>query len=217
MVWLWILGILLLLLALVCITRVGVVVHLNQRITFTLRAGLLRIHLDPFGPKRPKREKPPEKKRPKKEITAKDLKSKLPRPNREDLLDAWHAIWPAARTALRSTRRGIRIHPLELTVCLAGEDPADTARLYGYLSAALWTVMPVLEELLVIPDPRIQLGLDFDKQATEVRGRIGLSFRIGDLLGISLSAGIPTLKWFLRFRKRHKNDQPAAQKAGQAA
>lgn len=217
MVWLWILGILFLLLALICVTRVGATVHLDQRITFTIRAGLLRIRLDPFGPKKPKKKKPPKKKQSAKEITAKDLKSRLPKPTREDILDAWHTLWPAVRKALSRTRRSIRIQPLELAVCLAGEDPADTAQLYGYLSAALWTVMPVLEKLLVIPDPRIQLGLDLDKQVTEVRGRIGLSFRIGDLLRIGLAAGIPALRWFLRFRKRHKNGQAAAEKAGQAA
>ena len=64
---------------------------------------------------------------------------------------------------LRRTCRRTRIDPLEVGVIFAGDDPADTAQTYGYANAALWTLMPKLEELFYIPKPSVYLGMDFTK------------------------------------------------------
>ena len=53
----------------------------------------------------------------------------------------------ALKRTLRRTCRRTRIDPLEVGVIFAGDDPADTAQTYGYANAALWTLMPKLEEL----------------------------------------------------------------------
>lgn len=52
----------------------------------------------------------------------------------------------------------------------AGDDPADTAQTYGYANAALWTLMPKLEELFYIPKPSVYLGMDFTKAETSAEG-----------------------------------------------
>ena len=94
-------------------------------------------------------------KEPKKE--PKDLAEaakKIPKPKLEDLQDAARTLWPAAKKALRRTRRGIRVDPLRLSATLGGaEDPAAAAELYGGLHALVWTGMPALEKLVVIRDP----------------------------------------------------------------
>jgi len=207
---LWILVILLLLLLLLCLSRVGVTLHLEEQLTLTIRAGVLRFHLDPFAEKPPKEEKKPKKEKNQKKGTE---AKKMPKPTLDDLKDAWETLWPVVKKTLARIGRGLRIDPLEVSVTLGGEDPASLAQLYGWLSSALWTAMPVLERTIDIPDPGIWLGVDFQKQKTEVRGRIGLSFRIGTLLRIALGAGIPALRWFLKFRKKHRETPPPAQKS----
>ncbi len=69
---------------------------------------------------------------------------KIPKPKLEDLQDAARTLWPAAKKALRRTRRGIRVDPLRLSATLGGaEDPAAAAELYGGLHALVWTGMPL--------------------------------------------------------------------------
>ena len=76
MIWLWILGILLALVALVCLLRVGVTVYLDERVTLDVRAGPVRFHIDPDQPKKPKKNKKPDKEKKPKET--KPEKAKKP-------------------------------------------------------------------------------------------------------------------------------------------
>ena len=73
--------------------------------------------------------------------------------------------------------------------------------------------MPVLEKVLDIPEPSIHTDIDFDAQKPLVEGTVGVSARIGTLLGVGLGNAIPALRWFLRFRKKAKQKPPAPQPA----
>ena len=65
---------------------------------------------------------------------------KIPKPKLEDLQDAARTLWPAAKKALRRTRRGIRVDPLRLSATLGGaEDPAASRRVVR------WTPRPGLD------------------------------------------------------------------------
>lgn len=204
MIWLWILGILLALVALVCLLRVGVTVYLDEQVTLDVRAGPVRFHIDPDHPKKPKKEKKPAKE---KRTKPEKEKKPFPRPTVADIQDAVSALAPALGRALSRTRRSIRVHPMTLSITVGGvEDPADAAVLYGYLNAGVWSFMPWIEKLLVIPEPSIHVGLDFAEEKTTVRGRVGVSIRVGQILAIGMGIAIPALQWFLRFRKAHKND-----------
>ena len=156
---------------------------------------------------------------------AKQKEKKVPQPKNEqkkpagekkkvkftfaDLKDAAGALWPPLKRALERTRRGIRIHPLTVSLTVGAlADPADGAQKYGYLHAGVWTVMPILEQLLVIPAPSIHIGIDFDTEKTTAEGEVGLSARIGTLLRIALTVAIPALKWFLRRNKATKQSAP---------
>ncbi len=88
----------------------------------------------------------------------------------------------------------------------AGEDPADTAQTYGYANAALWVVMPELEELFHIPKPSICLSMDFDRTETRAEGTVGVSLRVCDLIAIALTLALPVGKWLRRYRRAHRND-----------
>ena len=204
---LWILGVLTALIVLLCLTRVGVhAVFRGGDAVIRARVGPFRFRVYPPKEKKPKADKP------KKEKKQKPPKEKKPKGEREkskislaDIKDAIQTLWPPLKRALGRTRRGIRVEPLDLSVTVGGGgDPAAAAELYGSLHAGVWTGMPVLEQLLVIPNPHIHIGIDFDRAQTETSGEVGVSIRIGTLLGVALGIGIPALKWFLRFRKKQK-------------
>lgn len=137
---------------------------------------------------------------------------KIPKPKLEDLQDAARTLWPAAKKALRRTRRGIRVDPLRLSATLGGaEDPAAAAELYGGLHALVWTGMPALEKLVVIRDPGIHLGIDFDAQETRAEGELGISIRLGTLIAVGAQLAVPAIGWLRRFMKRRR--MPPASKA----
>ena len=210
---LWILGILAFLLVWLCLTRVGAQVTLSGGSTVVdVRFGLFHFRVFP-GKQKPKasKEQDAEKtEKPKK----KQEKQPLPKPTFSDIKDAVRTLWPPLKRALDRTRRGIRIHPLTVSLILGGaDDPAAAAEQYGYLQAAIWTGMPVLEKVLDIPDPRIHTDIDFDAPEPLIEGTVGVTARIGTLLGVGLSVAIPALRWFLRFRKKVKETTPAPQPA----
>lgn len=206
---LWIIGILAALLALLCRVRVGVRVTLTGRAAeVEARVGLLHFGVYPGKPRQEPQKSPPETAKQPAEPSRKG-KPTLSRFTAQDLREAAQALWPPLRRALGRTRRGIRVQPLTVSVTLGGAaDPAETARVYGLLHAGIWTVMPVLEELLDIRDPGIHLGLDFDAPETEARGCVGASIRIGTLLAVALGVGIPALRWLSTFQKRKKTAEP---------
>ncbi len=226
MLWLKIvLGIVLvlaILLVLLCRTRVGVyAAYDGASLILNAKIGLLTLHILPQKEK-PKQEKKPKKEKKTKkpaERTAKKSpkKSRLP-VTLADIRDAVQTLWPPLKRALGRTRRGIRIDPLRLSLTLGGQpDPPGAAERYGYLQAAVWTGMPVLEKLLDIREPHLHTGVDFEASSPAAEGEVGISIRIGTLLGVGLDVGFPALRWFLKFQKvcRQREKQAAKEAAVQ--
>ena len=198
MLFLWILGILVLLLLLICLLRIRILVEADQAVTLKLRIGPIIRQLYPTI----KKNEP----KPEKQSNGTEKKRTIPKPTVSDLRDAYYALKPAVIKALRRTRRSIRIYPLDITVILGGRtDPAETAETYGYASAAVWTLMPALEQLLTIPDPRIHLDMDFEAEKTRLHGSVGVDIRIGALLMIALDAAIPAIRWLFKYMKKPNN------------
>ena len=212
------------LIVLLCLTRVGVRAAFGDgSVTVDARIGLIRFRAYP---------RPPKKERPPKEKTARQLakeekataakeakkarkvaeKQAKPKPDLKQIAvlvrSAVQELLPPLKRALARIGRGIRIRPLRLYVTLgAANDPAAGAQLYGEVNAAVWAVMPVLEQFADIPDPYIQVNLDFDNTKTTLQGEAGLSIRIGTLLAAAFGIGIPAARWFLRMQKQQKNQQ----------
>lgn len=65
---------------------------------------------------------------------------KIPKPKLEDLQDAARTLWPAAKKALRRTRRGIRVDPLRLSATLGGGGGPGGSR-----RVVRWTPRPGLD------------------------------------------------------------------------
>lgn len=220
MIWRWILGVILALLLLLW-TRVGVhAVLRGETLTVDAKIGWFRIRILPG-----KKNDSAKKSQHKKEKTRKqEKKAAAQEPKKKgkiafaDIKDAVRTLWPPLKRALNRARRGIRIHPLTLSLTVGAEkDPAGGAELYGYLHAGVWTAMPLLENLLVIPDPSIHIGIDFDAPGNTIEGEVGLSARIGTLLRVALTIGIPALRWFMRWRKKNKQTPVPPQTAAQQA
>ena len=206
-------------------------IRLGVHVALQANSPTVTAKIGPFGvqlfPAKKKKDKPPKEKKPKKAKkktteakAAETEKKKLPKITLEDIRSAIDALWPPLKRALGRTRRSIRIRPLDLSVTVGGaKDPAAAAELYGYIHMGVWTGMPALEQLLVIPDPHIHVGIDFDAPDARLDGEAGLSIRIGTLVAVALGVGIPALKWFMKFQKKQtQQDQaPEEQMAPPAA
>ena len=204
MVALWILGILLALILLVLFLRVGVRIAFGDELRVTAVAGPLRLQIVPRPQRKPKKEKKPKEKSEKKPQEAPKEKKKLGL-TPGDIRSALPYLWQSLKGALRKTRQRLRVDPLRLSLVLGGEpDPAASAETYGWISAAVWTFMPRLEELMRIPDPYIHLDVDYCAAETKAEGEVGLSFQIRDLFAIGFAFGIPVLKCLLRWKKEKK-------------
>ena len=200
---LWIVGILLLILLAVQLCRVGVRLTFGEETRVTARFGPVRVQLLP-----PKEKKPPKKEKPKKKETKKPAKE----PWKPDFSTIWGSLpelWRILKKGLRMTFRRIRISPMDFSAVIGGEDPADTAILYGKLNAAMWSVLPPLQELVDMPDAHVHMEPDLQGGESNVSGDVGLSFLIRDKTVIGFACGIPLIKWLIRLRKQApdvKND-----------
>lgn len=210
MLFLKILAVLALLIALLCLLRLGVRASWGTETRVTAILGPVRFPLVPkkegkTGKEKPKKEKQ-KKKKPAKEKAAK-CRQPLPKPGKEDIREALQLLLPALKRALRKLGRGIRIDPLRVSLTLGGKnDPADAAEKFGYLQAAVWAGMPQLQRWMHIPDPHIHTDVNFDAEKTEVSGEAAVTLRLGTLFAMGFALLIPALKWFLHYRKRHRED-----------
>lgn len=212
-----ILGILVILLVFLCRLRLGILAAFAAGdTTLDLRIGPASIRLYPPQPEQTKKTEEDFSRKPKKADQSKGSRGKLAKPTWTDLQDAWKTLRAPVRRALERTRRGIRVDPLNLSVTVGGaEDPAQAAESYGILEMVVWTVMPPLEQLLVVPDPHIHVGVDFDAGKTRVDGTAAVTIRLGTLLAVALGAGIPVLRWLIKYQKRKQ--QPPKEMAPKTA
>lgn len=212
------------LLVLLCLIRVGVrAVFGDEGVTVDARVGPVRFRV---YPRPPKKEKPPKEKTAKqkeKEARAEAAraarkarkeaeKQAKPKPERQEIAvmvrSAVRELLPPLKRSLARIGRGIRVKPLQLYVTLgAADDPAAGAQLYGEVNAAVWTVMPVVEQFVDISEPYIQINVDFDAVKTALRGETGVSIRVGTLLAAAFGIGVPAARWFLRMEKQQKQEQ----------
>lgn len=92
-------------------------------------------------------------------------------------------VWEPAMGVLQRVQRAVRLDPMRLSVTYGGHDePADAAVLCGDTLALVWAVMPTLERVLRVHDPRITVNVDFDAPDLRVEADIGLTIRVWAVL-----------------------------------
>ena len=214
-----IIGMILLLFLLLSLLRVGAIVDFGGELRVRLRVGPVKLTVLPRKEKKAQKRaaeaagKTPEEKTKPKAAGG----HRLPKLSFPELRELAGTVLGALKRTLRRTCRRTRIDPLEVGVIFAGDNPADTAQTYGYANAALWTLMPKLEELFYIPKPSVYLGMDFTKAETSAEGTVGVSLRVCDLFAILFTLAVPVGKWFLRWRRAHGGEAKAEPPAERAA
>ena len=191
--------------------RVGVDVRFGDELRVAVKIGPAKITVLPQQEKKkkPKKEKPQKEKKTEKKPAEKKARKKSPF-TFSDIRSAVPVLFEALTKALGKIRRRMRVDPLDICVIFAGDDPAKVAEMYGWANSAMWAMMPQMERLLQIPDPHIHLGVDYEQRTIAAEGRLGVSFRVGDLIVIALTLAIPALKWYLGWRKEVRRREEAA-------
>lgn len=213
-----ILGVIAALIAVLLCLRVGVTASFGEELRVTAQIGPATVQIIPPPEKKPTKEKP-KKAAAKAEKRPKERKKPDIHLTLEDIRGGLHAVWQSIQGALRRAGKRIRIDPLRLSFMFGDEDPVNTAQWYGWANSAMWAVMPRLEEMIHMPDPRIHMEMDFTATETKISGTVGASYRIGDLLAIGFAAIGPVLKFgipFLRKQKAFKKAEAAKLAAEQA-
>ena len=118
--------------------------------------------------------------------------------------------------AVSRSLRKLRIEPLKIHVLVAGDDPADTAYLYGKIQAVLGGVVPAMHRTVRIKEQDIRLFLDFTQDRMDAIVDVGIGIRILDLLIIGFFALFGILKWYLGFKKRADKSDSSQNKTNKA-
>lgn len=194
---LWILLILLLLLIGLMLLPVGVDAEYNPEGFFLrVKAGPVRLTILPKKPKKPKK--------PKTEKPEKEKKPKKPKKKPKITLDLIFTLVRLALEAVSTFRKKLKVELFRLWLLVATKDPYQTATLYGYLSAALEGLYPFAARALDIRERDVRLNADFTEETMGVEGRLILSIRIGQILGIGLVFLWKLFVWYLKQRTGHK-------------
>lgn len=222
-----ILGVIAALIVVILCLRVGVTVSFGEELRVTAQIGPKTLSIIPAPEKKPKKAKPQEKKPPAEKKSSKEKKKLDLHLTFDDIRGALRAVWQSLQRTLRRIGQRIRIDPMDVSIVLGDENPANTAEWYGWVNTAVWTVMPRLEEWLHMPRPHVHMAMDFNAVETKVSGTVGVSFRIGDLLAIGFAAAGPLLRFGIPFLKKQKAikreearkaaQQTAAEKEAEAA
>lgn len=213
-----ILGVIAALIVVLLCLRVSAQISFGEELRVTAQIGPVKMQIIPPPEKKTAGEKP-KKAAAKAEKKPKEKKKPDIHLTLEDIRGALHAVWQAIQGALRRAGKRIRIDPLRLSFVFGDEDPVNTAQWYGWANSAMWAVMPRLEEMIHVPDPRIHMEMDFTAAETKISGTVGASYRIGDLLAIGFAAIGPVLRFgipFLRKQKAFKKAEAARLAAEQA-
>lgn len=214
-----ILGVIAALIVVILCLRVSVTASFGDELHVTAQIGPVKLQVVPPPEKKPKRKS--QKKRKRRRTGKQPVKEKKKvnlHLTAADIRAALSAVWRAIQGALRRAGRRIRIDPMRVSIVLGDENPANTAEWYGWVNAAVWTVMPWLEKTVHMPDPQVHMEMDFNAFETKVSGTVGISYRIGDLLAIGFAAAGPLLRFLLPFLKRQKAmKKEAAKKAAEQA
>ena len=191
---LWILLILLLLLIGLMLLPVGVDAEYNPEGFFLrVKAGPVRLTILPKKPKKPKKPK-----------TEKPKKEKKPKKKPKLTLDLIFTLIRLALEAVSTFRKKLKVELFRLWLLVATKDPYQTATLYGTISAALEGLYPFAARALDIKDRDVRLNADFTEESMGVEGRLILTIRIGQILGIGLVFLWKLFIWYLQQRTGHK-------------
>ena len=217
-----ILGVIVLLLVGINLIRVGADISYECGV-FSLSAKVAGVMLQLLpkqdkGEEKPKKEKKPKKKKKEKkkeestEESATKAKKGLPLGmTKEELFELVKEI---LQHFARFPRK-FCIDRFKLHVLVAGWEPYDTAMAYGYLNEALSILLPLARRGFTVKKADVRTDVDFTTDQFSLDFGLGLSIRIGQIVGFGLSVAFVGAKGVIKSKFRQKKETKAAAKLAQ--
>ena len=209
MIAVWILLSLAALIVLICLLRVGVdASYEDDTLTLKVVAGPVNLTILPKKPKPEKKKKPKKekKKKPKKDDDKPKEKPKLS-------LSFLLGVAKLALQAVNTFRRKLHVDVFRLVFIAGGSDPYDVAMLTGRVRAALDGLYPLAKRALIIRERDVRVGADFLAEKPAFAGRLKLTIRIGQVLGIGVVFAFRALRLYLKDRKNQTSEEPKQSKS----
>ena len=111
------------------------------------------------------------------------------------------------KRSMMMLKKRFRISPLYLQVTFGGSDPAEVAQTFGKANAVLWPVLSWLEATVAVRQREVRLDLAYDRPSTEVLAKVGISLRLGSLVGMALRLLPAMVQLLLHFSKEKKRKE----------
>lgn len=201
------LGVTLLIDFLIAILRVGARATLEEGVfSLKLLAGPIKLQIlpkDEDKAQKPKQEKP-KKEKPPKEKKPEETEEK-PKPKLKITLDLVKIILSAVGDALGRLRRKLSIDLLTVHYTVASDDPYSAAMTYGYASAAVGALMPVIENIFKVKKSDVGAAVTFDTNEAQLYIDAQLTIAIWEIIYIALAV-VPVIKPVLAGLKKGKVD-----------
>lgn len=214
-----ILGVIVLLLVGINLIRVGAdISYEGGELSVSAKVAGVLLQILPrqdHGEPKPKKEKKPKKKKKEKkkgsgEEGEQEKKKGLPLGmTKEELFDLVKGI---LHHFVRVPRK-FRIDRFKLHVLIAGQDPYNTAMSYGYLNEALSILLPMARHAFRVRSEDVRTDVDFTTDQMSVDIGLGLSIRIGQIVGFVLTVAFVGAKGVIKSKLRQKKEARAAAKA----
>ncbi len=211
MVALIILGVLVGIIVLICLIPVGVDLGYEQE-KLHVSAKVMGILLQLYPKPPPDPNKPPKKKKPKKEKKKKpeeekpqEEKPKKKRKlsfNKDELLE----LLKAALRGVGKLGGSVNVDRFVLRFVAAGDDPYNTAMLYGYVNAALSSLAPLCRKRFTVKDCDVRTAVDFTADNIYLDFGLAMTIRIGQVLGAVLGIGAKALVILVKNKIRLKRE-----------
>ncbi|MGM9522059.1 MAG: DUF2953 domain-containing protein [Oscillospiraceae bacterium] len=183
-----IIGAVFLILLLISLLRFGVsIIYSDKELCVKAVAGPVRITVFPI-----KEKDKPEKKRKKREKTEKE-EAEPPKKEKIDIKEKLQKLLPPVLNALGRLRRKLSIDKLTIHYTAAADDPCSAAMSFGYASAAIGAVMPLIENNFKIRERDVGADVTFDSTENIIYVNAQLTLAFWEIIYICLAL-LPLLK-----------------------
>ena len=205
-----IIGAIILVIVLINLIPVGVdVKYENDEAAVSAKVCGRLILVYPKPPGKEKKEKKPKKKKAEKKAEPESEKKAKPKPSipkdfsREEITSLVKVVLKAAGRF----RRKLCVDRFKFWFVSSDPDPYQTIMIYNYVNDAICSLGAAAEASLRIKKSDIRTAADFSVGEPFIEAGIALSIRIGQIIGIGLSAGIAVLRILSRHKKQLKKMQ----------
>ena len=225
-------GAVILFFSLLLFLRIRLTLTLKDEVSVTLHVLCLRFRLFPkrkkIDPKRysAKRAAKIAKKKAKKAAKAKKKAAKRKKqhtptdPQQEEekkatLSEKLRLLRALCAALFRRTHKHLRLHAARLHICVATDDAAKTAVLYGAVCQTLAYLLALLDRIsrLKAVEPEVAVRADYLSEKSTADVKVVVSLRVGGALLILCSAALAYIRAKLDQKRRRKEKEKKAAKA----